>query len=637
MVHHDFTYSHGQILVELLLAMSLTAIMLPALFAGFASSREGKVQQQERFLATIRAREAKEALRVVREATWANVSTNGTYHPVLSGDTWALSSGSESIDGQTRSIVIADAYRNTSGVLVTSGGTLDPSTKIVTITVSWNAVFPSSVTSVLYVTRYTNLIYTQTTEAEFTSGTNSGTTVTNNAGGEVTLGAGGNASWCEPNLTIAALDLPKNGVANGITAIEGRVFAGTGDNASGESFANVTVSDTDPPVAQVAGTYSNYKTNAVFGETDYAYIATDTNDREITILSLMALPYSVVGRFDSSGPTDGNSIFVQGNVGYMTAGSTLYTFDLSSKTDARPQLDSVGLLAEGKKVYVVGNYAFVATGSTSTQLQIIDVTDPSNISIVGQATVAGQSGVDVFVNQAGTRAYLATTSSSSQSELFIIDVSSPTGNRPTLGSYEANGMNPKGVRIVPGNRAILVGTGGEEYQVFNIANEASPVRCGGLNIDTGVNGVASVLEGDGDAYSYIITGDSTTELKIIEGGPGGQYATNGTYESTSFDANTSTAFNRFFTTVTQPSGTTLEYQFALADAVSGSCAGASYVFVGPDGTTSTRFTTDSALPFDNDGTGYENPAQCMRYRTYLSTNDSSYAPIFEDVTVNYSP
>ena len=68
---------------------------------------------------------------------------------------------------------------------------------------------------------------------------------------------------------------------------------------------------------------------------------------------------------------------------------------------------------------------------------------------------------------------------------------------------------------------MLVGTKGEEYQLVDIANEATPSRCGGLNIDTGVKGVSSVLEADGDSYSYIITGDSAAELKVIEGGPGG--------------------------------------------------------------------------------------------------------------------
>jgi len=627
----------GQALVELLVALALTAIMLPALFAGFASARGGRAQQESRFIATMRAREAKEALRVARESGWENVAVNGTYHPVISGSTWALSANSEVIDGQTRSIVIADGYRDGSGAITSSGGTIDPSTKKITITVSWDGLFSSSVTATFFLTRYTSLVFAQTTEDEFLTGQQLGTTVTNNEGGEVTLGAGGSSSWCDPNLTITALDLPKNGVANGITAISGKIFAGTGDNASGVSFAHVTVSDTDPPVAAIAGTFSNYKTNAVFGETDYAYISTDTNEKEVIIFSLTSLPYTEIGSFNSVGPTNGNSVFVLNDVGHMTAGSTLYTFNLDERTGIRQQRDSIALAGEGKKVFVVGDYAYVATDSTTTQLQIVDVNDPDNITIVGSGSVAGLAGVDVFVNQTATRAYLATSGSTSQSEVFVLDVSTKTGSRPTLGSYDTSGMSPKGITVVPGNRAIVVGTSGQEYQVLNIASAESPFLCGGLNIDTGVNGIASALEADGDAYSYIITGDATTELKIIEGGPGGEFSITGIYESTTFDATTSAAFNRFTANGTLPASTTLEYQFAVADALNDSCDGASFEFVGPNASTSERFATNSALPFNDDGAGFENPGRCMRYRTYLISTDESYAPEFEDITISYSP
>ena len=58
--------------------------------------------------------------------------------------------------------------------------------------------------------------------------------------GEVVLGAtGGVGDWCQPTLAITALDLPKSGVANAISAIQGTLAAGTGENASGVSYANV--------------------------------------------------------------------------------------------------------------------------------------------------------------------------------------------------------------------------------------------------------------------------------------------------------------------------------------------------------------------------------------------------------------
>lgn len=614
----------GQLLVELLVALAVAAILIPALATGFIASRQGKAQEQQRLEATALARQEAEAVRIVRDAGWVNVATNGTYHAVISGNTWTLASGSETMNGYTKSVAIADTAPP------------DPSKKYITVAVSWGTPIHSSVTDSFYITRLTNTSWVQTTKADFDAGTKTDVITTNTNGGEVTLGAGGKADWCAPNLSIAAVDLPKNGVANAVSAIEGKLFAGTGDNASGVSYATVLIDNAHPPHATVSGTYDGFKTNGIFGEKNYAYLATDNNFKEIEIIDLTASPYTEAGYFNAPGNGNGDSIYVSGNVGYMTSGSNFYTFDLANKSGSRPQLGTAALVGTGVKMYVIGNYAYVAVNSVNTQLQILDVSDPAHPAVVGQAKVDGAAGKDIFVNSTGTRAYVATAATSS-AELFILDVSTKTGNHNTpIGSYEAGGMNPKGVTVVPGNRAILVGTGGQEYQAIDIADETNPFYCGGLNIDSGVNGVSSVLEADGDAYSYIITGDATTELKLIEGGPGGKFAGTGTFESSTFDATASAAFNRFIVNGIIHPYTTVQYQVAGADAVGDSCDGAVFTFVGPDGTPATKFSTGSAIPLSS-GPGYKNPARCFRYRAYLSAQDPLFAPIFTDMTLNYSP
>jgi type II secretory pathway pseudopilin PulG len=628
----------GQTLVEILVAMALAALFMPVLAVSLVSSRNGKAQQQQRLVATALLQEEGEAIRSIRNKGWVSFAVNGTFYPAISGFSWILNPGSESTNGFTRSLVISDVNRDSSGSIVATGGQPDPSTKKVHLTVSWTSPQPYEVTSDLLFTRYMdNLTYTQTTAADFNTGTKSNVTVTNTAGGEVTLGAGGQSNWCDPNLSIAALDLPKNGVANALTAIEGRAFAGTGNNASGVSFASISISNTNPPVANVSGTFDGFKTNSIFGESGYAYLATDNNQKEIEIINLSSSPYSEAGYFNSPGNGKADSIFVSGSVGFMTSGNSLYSFNLSSKSGSRPQLGVVSLAGTGLKVVVNNNYAYVVTGNASTQLQIINVADPAHMTVVGQTRVQGQSGRDVYVNTTGTRAYLVTAADPVLSEFFIIDVSSKTGDRPTIGSYFSQGMSPKGVIVVPGNKAILVGTGGEEYQVLNIFNESLPIRCGGINIDSGINGIAAVLESDGDAYSYIITGDTTSEFKIIAGGPGGNYSNLGVFESSTFDPGFQTAFNHFDATSTVLSQTEIKYQLAVADAVSGSCSLANFVFVGPDGTPATYFTTGGAVPTNDDGLGFENPGRCFRYKVFLSSQEPVYAPVFSDITVNYSP
>lgn len=627
----------GQLLVELLVALAIAAILIPAIATGFIASRQGKAQERQRLEAAALARQSDEAVRIARDANWNNVATAGTYHAIIAGSTWALASGSASLNGYTQSIVISDVYRDGAGKIVASGGFIDPSTKLVTVTVAWGTPIVSSVSNSFYITRLNNLSWVQTTQPEFDAGTKTDVITTNALGGEVTLGAGGRADWCNPDLTIAAVDLPKNGVANAVSAIEGKLFAGTGENASGVSYATVLINNQNPPAATVSGTFNGFKTNDIAGEENYAYLATDNNAKEIEIINLTTNPYTEAGYFNAPGNGNGDSVFISGNVGYMASGANFYTFDLTSKTGSRPQLGTVALAGTGVKIYVIGNFAYVAENSATTQLQILDVTNPSNPAVVGQAQVNGLEGKDVFVNATGTRAYLATAVSATQKELFILNVTTKTGNHNTpIGSYETSGMDPKGITVVPGNRAIIVGTGGQEYQAIDIVDEAHPFWCGGLNIDSGVNGVSSVLEDDGDAFSYIITGDATTELKIIEGGPGGKFANAGTFESSTFDASASAAFNRFIVNGIMHAYTTIQYQVSGADPVNGSCDSAVFTFVGPDGTPATKFATGSAIPLSL-GPGYKNPAQCFRYRAYLSAQDPLFAPIFTDFTVNYSP
>lgn len=541
----------------------------------------------------------------------------------------------EAVENYHRYVEITNAQRDINGSLDDNGAYEDLSTKKITVTVSWTGPHNGSVSKSSYLTRYfDNLSWTQTTETEFNAGTHSGTTATDTAGGEVILGAGGQGNWCDPTLEIQSLDLPKNGVANALTAIEGQAFAATGDNASGVSFANISISNTNPPIATIQNTFDGYKTNGVFGETDYAYLATDSNSKEIVIINLAT--NTEVGYFNTPfSSSDATSVYVSGNRGYVTAGSFLYIFDLSSKNGSRPIVSfPFLLLGTGTSIVVKENYAYVSISGSPIEMQIINIASPLSIFQVGYADVNGQDGKRVFVNDTATRAYLVTNASASLKEFFIIDISSKSGSRPIISSYEANGMNPKSLAIVTGNKAIIVGSGGEEYQVIDITNESNPIRCGGLQINTNINDISSILETDGDAFSYIITGDANAEFRIIEGGPGGHYSASGMYESQTLDTNYSTAFNRFFVTIQKsPPITDIKYKVAVKDALNFSCAEVAFSdidFVGPSGDNTTYFEDEGAVPYNQHG-------QCFRFRTYLETADFTQTPSLFDFMINYSP
>jgi len=643
------SFEKGQSLVELLVAIAFAAILLPALLTGFVSSREGKAQQNQRLLAMPLLREAQDATRVVREKNWSTFAVNGTFYPVISGNTWALAAGTETVNGFIRSIVISDV------------SPLDPSTKKVVATVSWSTPRTSMVSSTTYLTRYSgNTTFVQTTTTDFNGGVKNGTTVTSTSGGEVTLGPGGLADWCQPqNALVSTLTLPKQG--NVIAATQSAAFIGTGDGTSGVTFAKIAITDPLPPAtpsASLAGTYSSGdKTNGIFQEGSYVYLAADGSSSQVVILDISQLPYTKIGWIDIPSAKPANGVFVTNNIAYVTSDNKLYTYNVTNRTGAHTtplgQISmwlGIGAAPLAKQVIVVGSYAYVGTANTLFGLQRFKVTNNgATLKLVGVSNLTWQQASQgLFVNQTGLRAYIAFNNGAGffPKGFFIIDTSLPDppvwwpfpNFYSIVGTYNVGSTDPKGMTVVPGNKAIVVGSGGtQQYQVVDIANESHPVSCGGLSISQGVTGIASVLEQDSDAYSYIVTGEASDQFKIIQGGPGGgNYATSGTFESSALDATSSAAFNRFDATVSQPASTTIQFQVGVTNAINNSCSAAAYAFVGPDASASSYFTNGGIIPLVTNG-NYVNPSRCFKYKAYLSTTDQSKTPTLYGVTVNYSP
>ncbi|MDO8270096.1 MAG: hypothetical protein Q7T54_05520 [Candidatus Levybacteria bacterium] len=637
----------GQLLIEVLFAIALTSIILPALLTGLISSRQGISQQQQRIQAIALLKEAEEIVRNVKHQSWSNVAVDGTYHPVVVSNSWSLAAGLETIGDFERSIQINSAQRDNNGSIVASGGTIDPSTKRVDISVTWNKPYNSAAESTLYVTRYSqNAANVVTTVADFTNGTPNQTIIADNNGGEIELGSGGGSSnWCNPIDSLTSIDLSRQGVPTAISAIEGSVVTGTGGNASGPTFVRNLISGNSPVLATPAGEFDNSKANGVFTAGNFGYIATDSNSEEIKILNLTQYSnpptntkFLKVGAFNAPGNTQGNSVYASGNTGYMTAVDKFYTFRLTDYTQINPT--AVTLAGTGKKIVVAGNYAFVAVNSITTPLQIIDISNPAAPTIVAAANITNQPGIDVAVNESGTRAYLITPyTSPSQANVLIINTSTMTTPLPLIGTgFNTNGMNPKGISIATGNRLIVVGqNGSRQYQVINTSNETTPVACGdGMTISSGAHAVSSVLQSNGYAYSYVATGDSNQELKIILGGSGGTFSNNGTFTSGPIDPGGSVVYNYFTPSFIKPIGTNIQFKVAVAQAVNNNCNEASYTFLGPDGTENSFFSGEGAIPFNTSGT-YTNPGRCFKFMAYLSTTDYTSSPILYDATVNYSP
>lgn len=663
----------GQSLVELLLAVGLTALLMPALITGLITSREGKPQRAARIRAVSLMKDMQEAVRSIRNRDWSNIVENGTFYPILENAHWASVSGTLTTNGFSKSYTVSEVRRDANGTIVQApDGTVDQSTKKIDFLVSWTQPYASEIASTLYLTRWRdNLSYTETTQTHFNAGIPNQDTVgvavrSSNPppddNGEVILATGGHSNWCNPILDGNTLNLPKNGVGKAVSARPGsttgqasQAAAGTGENASGVSYANIMITDTFPPVPSIAGTFDGYKTNGVYTEQNYAYLATDTSGKQGVIIDLnqkVGDKYIEAGSLNTGvSNSNGKSIFVMNDLAYMTASNKkLYVFNIAVKSGSHNPIGSITLAGNGNKVVVFHDvdydYAFVAVNSESTPMQIVRIGNGGQtLSIVGFADIPDdEDGVDVVINSTGTRAYLIIEENK---KFYIIDTSTKTGSQPYKGSYSTGAMMPKGIAVVPGNIAIIVGSGGIEYQVVNISNESGPASCvagGGLDVNFAINGVSSIIENDGDVYSYIIS-DSDPEFRIVDGGSGGSFTSEGIFESQTFNPGYQTADNRFSANFSQPANTAIQFQVSLANLESGVCP-SSYTFVGEDGTSGTWFPLtptpgqseySAPFPLGVYGTNYANPGQCFRYKVKLSTDDQNNTPVLYDFTINYSP
>ncbi len=316
----------GQLLVELLVVMALSAILFSALLTGWVSTRGGRAQGQQRVQAIGLLKETEEAVRSVRNNDWTTFATfSGTLHPVINGTKWTLTLGTASTSGLTQQVVISDVYRSSTGAIVTSGGTIDPSTRKVVSTVSWSQPNASSISSTFYVTRSDpNANKTDTISSDFSPGIFTQTQVATVSGGEVKL-LSNKAKWCSPSFAKDAnnnevtIDLPDGppvavaATASASLATPNDVFAAVAPaDATSTKLAYVTVSaNTDPPVPTLKGTFTldaskysagtypsslggltnSFKTNDVkyykspAGKI-YALMATDLADHEVVVAQI---------------------------------------------------------------------------------------------------------------------------------------------------------------------------------------------------------------------------------------------------------------------------------------------------------------------------------------------------------------
>ncbi len=131
----------GMALVEILIGSAIISVGILAAISSFNAYTNYALANQKNIQAGYLLEEALEAVTFLRDGGWtANISrfsTTTTYYLAFTGSAWATTTTPQYVDGEfLRSVRVYDVKRNGLDV-ISSSGTFDPNTKLVTATVDY--------------------------------------------------------------------------------------------------------------------------------------------------------------------------------------------------------------------------------------------------------------------------------------------------------------------------------------------------------------------------------------------------------------------------------------------------------------------------------------------------------------------
>ena len=138
-------FKRGTGLVEILVAVFIFTVVLGSLIYASNLYLSGAGDNLKSAKAAYLAQEGIEAVRIMRDASWTNISqltaSTTTYYfswntSSTTNKTWATTTIATTTDSFTRTFKVYSVYRDANGRIVTSG-TLDANTRKVTVSVAW--------------------------------------------------------------------------------------------------------------------------------------------------------------------------------------------------------------------------------------------------------------------------------------------------------------------------------------------------------------------------------------------------------------------------------------------------------------------------------------------------------------------
>lgn len=454
--------SYGFSVVEALLAVSIFALIVTALFGAYFYGQESSVLAGNRTRAALLAEEGLEATRNIRDAGFANL-TDGTHGLSVAGNQWVFSGASDASGIFTRAVTISS---------------IDSHRKNIVSTVTWQQ----------------NLERTGT----MTITTELADWLRSSSGKWSGISEKGNA------------DLSNN-IAGIKVAVSGTHAYVIRNQGSADNFLVIDVSNASSPsvvaTIDLSGTPSNI---ALSG--NYAYVSSSDNSEELQVVNI-SNPTSpaLVGSFNATGNADAKGIAVVGSYAYLVRASSpneeFFVVNISNPT-VPSLVGSLELGATGNEVAVLGSTAFVASSDNPRELIAVNIATPSLPLVVGSLDISGNANANTLV------AFGSTVLLGVGSTLYSVNVSVPSLPL-VLGSYDTGGT-VNDIATDSGNSVVFIADSNNsaEFQVLDISSFASLSLVGSVNVSGNINLLGVAYDADQDA-AYAVGDDSSKEFLVF--------------------------------------------------------------------------------------------------------------------------
>jgi prepilin-type N-terminal cleavage/methylation domain-containing protein len=618
----------GFTLVELLMTIMLFAILSGTITVIIINFTLVNKQSKLANTAYNTIEESSEALRSIRDQNFLYL-TNGPHGLNLNKGIWSFSGESDQINNfYTRTIIIADVYRDGSSNITTSGGSIDERTKAATIQIAYSNDLDGSkqVSTTIYLSDWTATELFESDLSDWNKGALFQTRIT--PAGSLELDATLETWQNTVNTQSELFENNFNADGNAIK-VEGdwgyfvSKYQGNLQNFNILDISNLSEIETEGSIS--LGNSIDGLDLTIQG--NYAYVGTDKGTKELMIIDIS----------NKEAPTIANSINLNQSTKGLTitsnnthlflglqqnSSSEVYIFDLQNPTNPSI-IGQIEIGADINDLLINGNELYIVAENTSSSLHIYNIQNPASPTpITTLAPASGGTGKALAYKD--NTLYFGSSQTGSDEELILLDISTPSN--PTQTAALELGTSIRGLDVFDTNIFITSAKNDEEFTIINATNPLS------LSIsdtyDLGAQGNKLLAT---PSAVFVPSNNNTESSLFTFTYPVEEFFTTGTYTSQAFNSGSiNTVWLTLDWTGLTPANTTVDFHIKTADTQ----PNLNYAtWVGTDGTTTTSYTAlQNIITTSPTASG----TQWFQFQITL-TSPTSNSPEITGLRIQYAP